>query len=326
MATFNSYMKRREAIVIGPESAPGTTATKQYAFRWLDKSLKPVYSVLENESAMGNDIKVNDSAIDVVHSEGSLGGKVTPDGYAWLQTGLYNKATTTGTGPTYTHTLSRDLTLARRTFSIWDVRPQGTRLYKSCYLDNLETKLEVGENGAWLTATGAFKGWKHTDVAAGTVTPAFKVGELEFTSRQVEVFIADNVAGLAAGKVKPKSITISQSQAVTVDHYLGETNNDPEFDSAPVETKCSMVIKYKSDTFDTAMAANTVKAVKIVATNGAESITWLATKARIRELTDSDGRDDVVTQEISWYFEADETNSGKDMEVTVVNSVSSLAA
>lgn len=326
MATFNSYKKRREAIIIGPESAPGTTATKQYAVRWLDKGLKPVPGIIENESAMGNDIRVNDSAIDVWHSEGPLGGKVTPDLYGWLQTGLYNKTTTTGTGPTYTHVLSRDLTLARRSFSIWDVRPHGTRLYKSCYIDNLETKIEVGESGAWLEVAGAFKGWKHTDIAAGTVTPIFKVGELEFTSRQVEVFIADNVAGLAAGKVRPKSITITQGEPVTVDHYVGETDNDPEFDSAPVEAKCSMVVKYKSDTFDTALASNAIKAVRIVASNGDESITWLATKARIRELTDSDGRDDTVTQEISWYFEADETNGGKDMEVTVVNSVSSLSA
>lgn len=433
MTSFNSYKKRREAIVIGPESAPGTVATKQYSYRWLDKGLKPIPGILENESAMGSDVKVNDSAIDVWHSEGPLGGKVTEDGIGWLATGMLNKVTTTtatldvpvantpstattggtlaaatyyyvlvainasgqttksnevsvvttgststttitwaaitgatgyriyrgtsagaentyfavgavttftdtgaaGTGGTppvsntattsqNKHVFSRDQTIARRTLSVWDVRPVSTRLYKSCYMDNLTVKVEVGEKGAWLEATTALKGWKHADVTG--VTPAFKVGEKEFTSRQVAVYLADNVAGLSTGKIKPKSITIQMEEGTTVDHSLGETNDDPEFDSAPAEVKGSMVIKYRKTDFEDDYFINKVHALKVVAINGTSKVEWLGTKVRFRELTDSDGRDDIVTQEISFYFEADDANSGKDIEMTVTNDVASYAA
>lgn len=324
MATFNSYKKRREAIVIGPESAPGTVATKQYSFRWLDKGIKSIPGILENESAMGSDVKINDSAIDLWHSEGPLGGKVTEDGIGWLATGMFNKVTTTAAGAQYKHVFTRDKTVARRTLSVWDVRPVSTRLYKSMYMDNLNVNLEVGESGAWLEASTAFKGWKHEDVSA--VTPAFKVGEREFTSRQVEVFLADDVAGLTAGKIKPKSITIQLEESTTVDHSLGESANDPEFDSAPAEAKGSMVIKYRKTDFEDGYFINKRHALKVVATNGTSKIEWLGTKVRFRELTDSDGRDDVVTQEISFYFEADDANAGKDIEMTVTNDVVSYAA
>lgn len=321
---FNSYKKRREAIVIGPESAPGVVATKQYSFRWLDKGIKSVPGILENESAMGSDVKINDSAIDLWHSEGPLGGKVTEDGIGWLGTGMFNKVTTTVDGDQFKHVFSRDKTVARRTLSVWDVRPVSTRLYKSMYMDNLNINLEVGESGAWLQATTALKGWKHEDVTG--VTPAFKVGEKEFTSRQVEVFLADDEAGLAAGKIKPKSITIQMEESTTVDHSLGETNNDPEFDSAPAEAKGSMVIKYRKTDYEDGFFTNKIHALKVVATNGTSKIEWLGTKVRFRELTDSDGRDDVVTQEISFYFEADENNAGKDIEMTLTNDVESYAA
>lgn len=324
MATFNSYKKRREAIVIGPESEPGVVATKQYAFRWLDKGLKPVPGIIENESAMGSDVKINDSAIDLWHSEGPLGGKVTEDGIGWLGTGMFNKVTTTEVGDQFKHVFSRDQTVARRTLSVWDVRPVSTRLYKSVYMDNLTVKVEVGEKGAWLEASTALKGWKHQDVTG--ITPVFKVGEKEFTSRQIEVFLADNVAGLAAGKIKPKSITLQMEESTTVDHSIGEVNDDPEFDSAPAEAKGSMVIKYRKTDFEDDYFINKVHALKVVATNGTSKVEWLGTKVRFRELTDSDGRDDVVTQEISFYFEADAANAGKDIEMTVTNDVDSYAA
>ncbi len=327
MSTHNAYKKRREMIVIGPESAPGTVATKKYAFRWLDKGIKSVPGILENESAMGEDTRVNDSAIDVWHSEGPLGGKVTEDGIGYLHTGMFNKVTTTGASAPYTHVFERDKTAARRTLSVWDVRPAGTRLFKSMYMDNLELKVEVGDQGAWLEASTAMKGWKHADVAA--IIPAYVAGEREFTSRHVKVYLADDVAGLAntaTALVKARSVTLTLEESVTVDHSVGESNDDPEFDSAPAEAKGTMVVKYRKTDFEDDYFANAIHAMKIVVENGPSKIEYLGTKVRFREVTDSEGRDDTVTQTISFYFEADENNGGKDIVATVVNGVDSYAA
>lgn len=310
---------------MGIEATRGVTATRQYAYGWLTKTLRSIPGILENESAMGTDARVNDSAIDVWHSEGSLGGKVKEDGIGYLLHGVFNKVTTTDNEDgTYTHHFTRDQNAARKTFSIWDVRPSGTRLYKSMMMDNLNMNIEVGDSGAWLQSESAWKGWKHADVAAPT--PAFVDDEKEYTSRMVKIFIANDIAdiNLSASRVKPRSITLELEETTTVDHYVGETDNDPELDSAPAEAKGSMVIKYRTTDYEDALFTNAKKALKIVVENGDTKIEIVGTKVRFREVTDSDDRDEVVTQTVSFYFEVDTANGGKDIEAFVTNTVASL--
>lgn len=326
MPTFNPYKKRRELLVIGIEATRGVAATKRYAMRWLSKGLRSIPSILENESAMGLDTRVNDSAIDVWHSEGPLGGKVTEEGFGYLLHGMLNKVTTVNNGDgTYTHTFERDPSVARRTLSAWDVRPSGTLLYKSLYMDNLALSVEVGDNGAWLECTTALKGWKHEDVASFS-PPAFAT-EKEFTSRMVKVLIADNVAGLAneaTSRIRPRRIDISLEETSTVDHYVGEVNNDPEFDSAPPEVRGSMVVKYRSTDLEDGFFINKRHAMRIVAQNGTEKIEIEGTQVRFREVTPSDGRDETVTQTLSYYFESDLSNGGKDIVVRITNRLASF--
>ena len=329
MSTHNAYKKRLEVAVIGLEATPGATPTKQHTMHWLDKSFRSIPNILENESAMGENTRVNDSAIDLWHSEGSLGGKVTENGISYLLNGVLNKVTTTALSGAdagkFKHVFTRDKTVARKTFSFWDVRPAGTRLFKSLYMDNLAINLEVGESGAWLQFTSAFKGWKHTDTTG--VTPAFDATEDEFTSRHVKLFLAPDVAGLAnatTSRVKVKSVTITFEETSTPDHYLGETDNDPEFDSAPPEVRGTFVIKYRKTDFEDDYFVNAVHAMKLTAENNGDIIEVLATKVRFRELTDSDGRDDIVTQTVSFYCEADVANAMKDVEVSVTNRLASF--
>lgn len=323
MATFNTYKKRREVILLGVEATRGTVATKQYAFAWLSKNYRSVPGIIENNSALGSDILVNDSAVDVWHSEGSLGGKVTENNLAYLFNGMFNKVTTTNNGDgTYTHQFARDINQPRKTFTFWDVRPGGTRQYRSVMLDNLGLKIDVGDSGAWLEAELSAKGWKHDDVASPT--PAFIAGEKEYTSRMVSLFIATNVAGLsnASAQVKPRSISLQMEETTKVDHYVGEVNNDPELDSEPAVVKGSMVIKYRSTDYDDAYFANAVRAAKIVIQNGNTKIEITGSKVRFREVTDSDDINDVVTQTVSFAFESDLTNAGKDIDVKVTNTLS----
>lgn len=327
MTTHSAYLKRREALVIGIEATRGVTAAQDYAFRWLSKGVKTIPGILENESAMGNDNRVNDSAIDVSHSEGPLSGKVTETGIGYLNRGLFTKVTTTEVTPgsKYKHHFEYDSTVEAKSFSFWDVRPSTTRLYKSMVLDNLELNVEAGESGAWLEVSTAVKGWKHEDVAA--VTPVFEVDETEFTSRHVKLYLADDVAGLAdltASRVKARSIKLQLEQPKTVEHSVGD-GDQPEFDKGPFEAKGEMVIRYKKTDFEEDYFANAVHAMKIVIENEGDIIEYLATKVRFRELTDSDDRDAVVTQQISFYCESDNTNGGHAIVCDLTNGVPSYS-
>lgn len=329
MTSVSPYKKRRELAVIGVETTRGTAPTKKFVFPWMDKNVRSIPSIIENESALGSDVRVNDSAIDLGSAEGPLGGKVNEENLGVLLHGMFPKVTTVSNGDgTYTHTFERDPSVARKTLSLWDVRPVSTRLFKSLYLDNLNLNLEVGDSGAWLQCSTSVKGWMHEDVSSFT-PPALPTGLLEFTSRMVKVLLADNVAGLtneATAKVKPRSIEIALEESVTVDHYVGETAGDPEFDSAPAEAKGSMVVKYRKTDYEQDYFLNKVHAMSIIAQNGDAKVEIIGTKVRFRELTDSDGRDDTVSQTISFFFEADELNGGKDVVVKVTNKVASYTS
>ena len=321
---FNPYIKRREILVIGVEATRGTAATKPYAFRWLDKGISFKPSILENESAMGTNTRVNDSALDVGHSEGPIGGKVTEDNVAYLLHGMFSKVTTVDNEDgTYTHTFERDPSTNRKSLSIWDVLPSGARLYKSCFLDNINFSIEVGDAGAWFECSTAVKGWKPEKLET-FAPPAFIAGEKEFTSRMVEIRLADDEAGLATGKIRPRSITFDLEETVTPDHYIGEVDNDPEFTSAPQEAKGSFVATYNTDEYEDDYFDNKVHAMSITSTNGGSKIEIIGTKVRFRELTNSDGRDDKVTQTVSYFFEADENNGGKDVTIKVTNKVAAF--
>lgn len=324
MAIFNSYKGRREIAVLGVEATPGAVALKQYMFRYLEKGLKTIPGILENESGIGSDIRVNDSAIDVSHSEGSLGGKVTENGISILNHGMFNKVTTVDNlDGTYTHSFTRDGSVGRKSFSFWDVTPAGTFLYKSLYMDNLVLNVEVGEAGAWLQATTAFKGWKEESVAP--ITPVLDTTEKEFTSRHVSIIFADDEAGLAATpRVKARSIELTMEEAATVDHSVGEIGDDPEFDFAPQEAKGTMVVKYKKTEFTEDYFLNKIHAAKFLVENGDAKIEYIGTKVRFREVTKSEGLDDTVTQTISFFFEADGENGGKDIICNVTNTLDSI--
>lgn len=329
MSIHNAYKKRREIAVIGVESAPGVVATTSYAFRWLNKNVDSKAGILENESGIGLNARVNDSAIDTWHSEGPLGGKVTEEGFGFLANGMFNKVTTKDNADgTFTHTFERDESVARKTLSYWDVRPAGVRLFKSLYMDNLNLNIEVGDAGAWLESSTAFKGWKHEDVASYT-PPAFAVDEKEFTSRHVKILLADDEAGLLAptALVKARSFDWSTEESVTVDHYLGETGAvEPEFDSAPYETKGSMVVKYRKTDFEDSYFSNKRHAMKIIVQNDDAKIEIIGTNVYFPEVTDSDGRDDTVTQTINYFFLPDLAKGGKDVIVKVTNKIASYTA
>lgn len=334
MSTHNPYLKRNELAVIAIEATRGTAPTPAYTFPWSAKGITTVPGILENESGIGNDHRVSDSAIDVMHSEGPLGGHAREEWIGWVNRGLFTKVTTTaledGEGqPTgyYQHDFEYDSTEAPATFSIWDQRPSTTRLFKACEFNNAEIMVEAGESGAWLDANVNVKGWPHEDVSP-IEAPAADSAEKTFTSRHVKVYLADDEAGLAdtsTARIKPRRITLNLDQERTHDHSVGD-GTTPELDKGAFDPKGSMVIKYRKTDFEEGYFQNKIHAMRIVIENGDVSITYTGTKVRFRELTDSDDMDTVVTQEISLVFESDHENDGHAITSTVINSVASYEA
>lgn len=330
MATFNRYKKRRELLAVGIEATRGTAASKQHVIPFLSENVQSVPGRLENESADGTNRRVNDSAIDVWHSEGPLGGKVNADIFAVLAHGMLNKVTTVDNEDgTYTHTLTRDDSVARKSLCIWSVTPAGTRLFKSVFLDNLNLRVEAGDSGAWLQFESAVKGWRHQSVAAISPSLPADTAKREFTSRMVKFYLADDVSDLASAPViRTRSVGMALEETATPVHATGIAENDgtdgPEFDHAPQEAKADVVVTYDRDDYETGYFTNKAYACRIVAQNGDDKIEVTASKAKIVEGPKSDGLDDTVTQSLNLFFENDWANGGKDIEIKITNKLATL--
>lgn len=327
MASFSAYKKRREVLALGVEATPGATAAKQHVFPYLTENLRSIPGVLENESADGTNRRVNDSAMDVAHSEGSVGGKVTANNFSLLAYGMFSKVDTVDNADgTYTHTLSRDDSVARKSFSAWKVTPAGTRLFKSLFLDSLNLSIETSDAGGWLQSEASMKGWKHADVAAITPVMPADSAESEYVSRMVKLYLADDTDGLGTAlRMKIMSATFSMEESTTVSHSVGEeAEGGPEFDHAPQEARIEFVIRYQKDDYETALWANKKHALQLVAENGDEKIEITGTKVRFREAVKSDGLNDTVTLSCTMFFENDWDNGGKDVEMKITNTLASL--
>jgi len=330
MATFKAYKKRRELVAIGVEASPGVVAVNKQTVPWLSENVQTVPGRLENESGVGSNRRVNDSAIDVFHSEGPLGGKVSANIFAILAHGMLNKVVTVDNGDgTYTHTLTRDDNAERKSLSYWVKTLAGTRLFKSVYLDNLNVSVEAGENGGWLEFESALKGWRHEDVADLVPVLPSDFAKHEYVSRMVKVYLVDTVADLATAQpLRSRSLGVQLEETATPVHHTGIPEDDgtdgPEFDQAPQEAKASVVVTYRSDEYEQGMWSNKQYVSRVVAENGNEKIEITATKTKIVEGPKSDGRDDTVTQSLSLYYEDDWENGGQDVQIKITNTLASL--
>lgn len=325
MSNFDQYLGRTEYVGLGIEgddnATRGTAVAPQVFFRWLDNDLQPKQNIIENESAMGTVVKVNDSAITGKWMEGTLGGKVSDIGIGYPLLGMFGDVTSVTTGGTTKHTFSLRQSSVPRTLTTTIKNPSATVQYPYSVIDSLEIS---GEAKGYVQVSMPMK----ARVGSSTsVSPAF-VAEKEFTIANVEIRMADTIANLAAAPLVDAS-----SFKITLDRTVGDPYfpmgpagaNAPEFDRGPWEAKGSLVLRYKSTDFEDDWLANAVKAMRITMTNGSSILNFDGGRVRIRELTKSKGRDDIVTQSISLYFEPD-TATGKTIIPELTNTQAAYVA
>lgn len=72
----NEFIGRRKAVGFGVESTAGTSAAPSFWYRHMSLDFQRKVTAIQNESAMGRNEKVNDSAIVEEWAEGTLEGKV----------------------------------------------------------------------------------------------------------------------------------------------------------------------------------------------------------------------------------------------------------
>lgn len=315
MATTSPFIGRREGIGIGVETTPGTPVAPSAAgwMRWLDQDLTNKVDVITNESAMGVVAQVSDSEIVAQYAQGKLGGKVTSTVVGYLLSGFFGFPVTTGSNP-YTHTFSMtNSSQPAPALTLSVVRPIDSFRYAYGVIDSLEFSVE---QGGWLMVDAAVK----ARVGASASDTVALATETEFTSKHVVAKIAASTAGLgAAPALSAIKATVTLERDSNSFAPLG-TDSLVEFDRKQFTAKGEITIRHTDTQYNTDFLANTAKAFSLTAINGAQSLAFVASKVRYRELARSTDKDDIVTQVISFECELDTAAGYQLIQPVLVNA------
>ncbi|MDI9934684.1 phage tail tube protein [Rhodococcus sp. IEGM 1351] len=319
MTAFDPYIGRREAVGFGIGSDPTATVAPQIFMRWLDQDIQPKTEIIENDSAMGVVEKINDSEVVGKWVEGTIGGKVTDIAVGFPLLGWFGSVSTgAAVSGVYPHTFEVSQSSIPPAMTLAKVTPAKSERYSYLTFDTLEL---TAEKQGWVQISSAVKARIGT---SSSETVAFST-EKEFTSKNIVLKTAANIAGLAAASpIDALSLKLNLERSSESFFPLGGDDN-PKFDRGTVEAKGEFVIRYANTDVEDDYLAHAIKAMSITLTNGTSSLAFTAGKVRFTELEKSSDKDEIITQTISFSCQLDATTS-KTISALLKNTRATYAA
>lgn len=322
----NSHTARKVHYGLAPEGTRGTAAAA--ATHWLKHSTLDFYDrqdIIDNESAMGIDEKINDSEIASIMADGSIEGKITVDSFGLVLRGMFGAPVSVQRGTTgiYDHTFRFKETLGSLT--AFRKSKMNDLKFARVTLSSLEIAAKSKDWTTFSSDAVAMKG------AATASTPVY-AEEAEFSGKNVVVKAATTKAGLAgATRLPASSFTSSTERAV--EPYFGLGNVEPdEIDATEITVSAEMTLRYKNLDLENYWRANTKLWIQTIMTNTAvdlgggvnPSLTITYPKASLRTPALSSDLAKVVDQTFNITGEFN-TTEGAAIEVVLTNRVATYA-
>jgi hypothetical protein len=304
----NEFIGRRKAVGLGIESSAGTGVAPSFWYRHMSLDFQRKVTAIQNQSAMGRNEKVNDSAIVEEWAEGDFEGKLYDLSIGPLLYNVFGTLVTTDNPDTNAavkdHTLDVAQSNIAKTLTIARVDPIATRRHAYGTLENLEF---TAEQGGWVMVKGSLQALAG---ATASDTAAY-VAENSFTSKHVTVKIASNVAGLAGASalaIKNLRLTISRDTM----KFFPHGSIDPSvINIGPFAVEGELVLRYDSNSLENLWFANTQQALQITIVNtdvtiGAAArpgLVFTLPKVRLNTFDMSDDLDEIVEQTVGFTAE-----------------------
>lgn len=323
----NSHSGRKRHIGFAPEATRGTAAAA--AMFWIRNSSMGFYDrqdVIDNESSMGIDERVNDSELAGEFSDGPVEGKITADSFGVILTGMFGQPDSSpveGGGHRHVFRFSDtigSLTAFRKT-KVNDLK------FARCTLSSLEMRAAAKD---WSTFSAEMTAMKGTGTSS---TPAYIDNEPEFSGKNVTVRAGLNEAAmLAASRLSASTANATISREVSP--YWGLGNEQPDdIDATEITVEGELTTRYKDLTLENYARQNQKIWLQIMHENAAvdlgggnhPSLTITYPKASLRSPDLSDDLAAFVNQTFSVVGEYN-TTEGYSIEVVLVNSTPSYAA
>lgn len=235
--------------------------------------------------------------------------------------GSVTSAETTGTGA-YEHNFALLNENLHPTFTLSEKNGVEALAYTLASIENL--KLDFAQGNFVMLDTS----WKAKIGVATTLTPSYSEEE-EFTARQVQVFFADDLAGLdSATAICVESGGLELIKEIEQVYCLGEVE-PKEVITKMIDLQSSLTVRHKDNTFSTYQKNGTQKAMRIrmintgvtIGVSDNPTIDIDVPQVKFNDVVKEGGRDDIVKQNItvSGLFDLSEGIIAKGKVINTTN-------
>lgn len=322
------YIGRRVSVGVGLESVYGTAVAPAFWPRHMKFGFKPMQATVDNESAMGRNEGINDSAVAATWAEGPIQGKVYDLSIGAFLANMFGAPTTTDNADSDAtikdHTFNVSTSnQAAKALTVTRVTPVNTNRFAMGTLESLELTCE---QEAWVMMSG---GLKSIAGATNTDTASYAV-ENSFTSKHVIVKLATDTSGLSAASglaIKKLRLTMKRS----VERYVPFGGTAPTaFNTGRWDFDGEVTLKYAAADLEAIWYANTRQALQISIVNtdvtiGAAAhpgLVFTAPKVRLNTFDLNDDLDAVIEQTIGIKGEFD-SSAGYMLRPVLTNNQAS---
>lgn len=321
--------------IIGREIEVGfsTEAVRGTAEATVDKWSKNVTASIVERAEMADNDTVRGVLEDMEgrrvvqkYIEGDIEGIVHVDAIGYLYASLYGKVTSAVVaGSVYSHEFALKQNIEHQSLTVF-AKDGGVQTLKfaGCMVNTLEVNAAVDD---YVRFTAGIIGKSSEDAV---VTPSYDT-EYDFIGRDITVKIADTEAGLAGATAVPvKEITVTHDQGAIRDHVLGSYTPSDIY-NAKHSLEGEFTLNFSDQTFKDLYLGDTAKYMSITIEGEAilggsykPTITYILNKVQFNDWNRSGGKDELVTEPISFKCYYNETD-GQASKVTLQNLTSSYA-
>lgn len=297
------YSWRKISVWIGKEATRGTAVAPSMYYAHTNFQPQDKVEYVEDSSVMGVMAKVYDKDTTNKYAELPIWGYVGTESIGYFLFALFGQSTSAEIAPSsgvYTHDFSLNNNNIHPTFTLVEKNGVEGLAYPLSAIQSLKVNFSQWEY-VWLDST-----WLSRISETMSLTPTY-TDEKKFKSRQVEIFEAENLAGLdSAASICVESWSLEFSKEIEQLFCL--------WDIAPKEVVFkvfdvvgSLTIKHTNNTFSNYQKNGTKRALRIKITDTDTSIggTYNSSiifdlpKVSFTDVIKEWGADDVIRQNIS---------------------------
>lgn len=259
--------------------------------------------------------------------EGDIEGIVHADAIGYLYASLYGRvASQVVAGSVYDHEFTLKQDPEHQTLTIF-AKDGGVQQLKIAggVVNTLEINAGVDD---FVRFTSSITGRTAVDNAN---VPSYDT-EYDFIGRDITIKIADTEAGLAAAQAIPaKEVTITHDQGSIRDHAFG-SHTPADIYNAKHSLEGEIMLNFSDQTYKDLYLGDTAKYMSITIEGEANlgggykpTITYILNKVQFNDWNRSGGKDELVTQPITFKAYYNETD-GQASQVTLRNLTSLYAS